>query len=154
MNTMERARELLAQKRIALVGASRNEKDLTRILLRELAKRGYDVVPVNPSAAGAELDGRRAFTRLRDVAPPVDGAIFFTAPGQTAGAVEDALAAGVRRLWFHRGGGAGAASPEAMAACKAAGVEPITDLCPFMALPNAGWVHRLHGFLRGHRHVH
>jgi uncharacterized protein len=154
MNTMERAKELLAQKRIALVGASRNEKDLTRILLRELAQRGYDVVPVNPNLAGAELDGRRAFTRLQDVAPPVGGAIFFTAPGQTAGAVEDALAAGVRRLWFHRGGGPGAASPEALAVCRAAGVEPITDLCPFMALPNAGWFHRLHGFLRGHRHVH
>jgi uncharacterized protein len=152
MTTMERARELLAQKRIALVGASRNEKDLTRLVLRELAQRGYDVVPVNPSAAGAELDGRRAFGRLRDVVPPVGGAIFFTAPGQTAAAVEDALAAGVRRLWFHRGAGAGAASPEALAACRAAGVEPVTDLCPFMALPKAGWFHRAHGFLRGHRH--
>jgi predicted CoA-binding protein len=153
MNSMDRARELLAHKRIALVGASRNEKDLTRLLLRELARRGYDVVPVNPSAAGAELDGRRACSRLRDVAPPVDGAIFFTAPGQTAGAVEDALAAGVRRLWFHRGTGAGAVSPEALAVCRAAGVEPVTGLCPFMALPDAGWFHRAHGFLRRHRQV-
>ena len=24
----------------------------------------------------------------------------------------------------------------------------VTDLCPFMALPNASWFHRLHGFFR------
>jgi uncharacterized protein len=80
----------------------------------------------------------------------VDGAIFFTAPGQTAAAAREALAAGVRRLWFHRGAGAGASSPEALAACRAEGVEPVTDLCPFMALPEAGWIHRLHGALRRH----
>jgi predicted CoA-binding protein len=148
MKTMERAQEFLAHKRIALVGVSRDQKDFTRMVLRELEKRGYDVVPVNPNAAGAELDGRRAFARLQEVAPPVAGAIFFTAPAQTAGAVQDALSAGIRRLWFHRGGGAGASSPEAVGACRAAGVEPIADLCPFMALPDAGWFHRLHRVLR------
>jgi predicted CoA-binding protein len=90
--------------------------------------------------------------RVADAAPPVDGAIFFTSPPQTAAAVEEALAAGVRRIWLHRGGGPGASSPAALAACRAAGVEPVTDLCPFMALPDAGWFHRLHGFFRGHRH--
>jgi len=152
MSGLEAARDLLAQKRLALVGVARDQKDFTRVVLRELVKRGYDVVPVNPAAAGAEVDGRRAVARLKDLTPPVDGAIFFTAPGRTAAAVADALDAGVRRLWFHRGAGAGASSPEAIAACRAAQVEPITDLCPFMALPDAGWFHRLHTFLRGHRH--
>ena len=152
MNNLESARRLLAGKQVALVGVSRNEKDFTRMVLRELSKRGCQVVPVNPAAAGTELDGRRAFARVADVSPPVDGAIFFTAPGQTAAAVEEALAAGVRRIWLHRGGGPGASSPAALAACRAAGVEPITDLCPFMAFPDAGWFHRLHGFFRGHRH--
>jgi predicted CoA-binding protein len=152
MSNLESARELLAQGRYALVGVSRDQKDFTRLVLRELVKRGHDVVPVNPAAAGTDLDGRRAFARLKDVTPPVGGAIFFTAPAQTEAAVSDALAAGVRRLWFHRGGGAGSSSPGAVAACRAAGVEPITDLCPFMALPHAGWFHGLHALLRGIRH--
>ena len=62
--------------------------------------------------------------------------------------MREALAAGVRRLWFHRGGGAGAVSDEALALCRAAGVAPVTGLCPYMALPDAGWFHRLHAFLR------
>jgi hypothetical protein len=28
------------------------------------------------------------------------------------------------------------------------GIEPVTDMCPFMALPNAGWFHRAHALLR------
>jgi predicted CoA-binding protein len=151
MDNLEAARQLLAQRRLALVGVARDQRDFTRMVQRELVRRGYEVVPVNPAAAGVELDGRRAVATLRGLSPPVDGAIFFTAPGRTAAAVEDALAAGVRRLWFHRGGGAGAASPEVVAACRAAGVEPITGLCPFMAWPDAGWFHRLHGYLRGQR---
>ena len=45
-----RANEFLAQRRIALVGVSRNPRDLSRTLFRELRRRGYDVVPVNPDA--------------------------------------------------------------------------------------------------------
>ncbi len=152
MDGMERAKELLSHRRLALVGVSRDQKDFTRMVLRELAQRGYDPVPVNPAAAGTDLDGRRAVARVADASPPVEGAIFFTAPGKTAAAVEEALSAGVRRLWLHRGGGPGASSPEALAACRAAGVEPVTDLCPYMALPRAGFFHRLHGLFRGHRH--
>ncbi len=148
MSGIEAARALLAHRRIAVVGASRDPQDFSRVVLRELLKRGYDAVPVSPAAAGVELDGRAAVGRIQELSPPVDGAIFFTPTGQTAAAAGEALAAGVRRLWFHRGGGAGASSPEAIATCRAAGVEPITDLCPFMALPGAGWLHRLHGFLR------
>ncbi len=44
----DRAREFLAQKRIALVGVSRQEKDFSRMVLRELVRRGYDVVPSAP----------------------------------------------------------------------------------------------------------
>jgi predicted CoA-binding protein len=67
MDNLEAARALLARKRLALVGVARDQKDFTRVVQRELVRRGYDVVPVNPAAA-----------------------------------VEDALAAEVRRLWFHR----------------------------------------------------
>jgi predicted CoA-binding protein len=62
--------------------------------------------------------------------------------------LRDCLAAGVRRVWLHRGAGAGAATPAALALCAEAGVEVVHDLCPFMALPDAGFPHRVHHFLR------
>lgn len=140
------AREILAQPRIALVGLSRNEKDFSRMLFRELVRRGREVVPVNPALDHAE--GRRCFPRVSAVDEPVDAAIVLVAPAQAEAVVQDCLAAGVRRIWFHRGAGRGSASAAALSLCAASGVEPVTDLCPMMALPDAGFPHRLHGFVR------
>jgi predicted CoA-binding protein len=148
MTMIELARAFLAGRRFALVGVSRREQDFSRMVLRELLRRGYDVVPVSPALAGQQVEGRLAVASLAGLSPPVSGALFMTPPGATGAAVAEAIAAGVRRVWLHRGGGPGAASPEALAACRAAGLVPITGLCPFMALPDAGWFHRLHGLLR------
>jgi len=57
--------EFLAQRRIALVGVSRDPKDFSRILFREMCSRGYDMLPVNP-AAGA-LESRRCFSRVQEI---------------------------------------------------------------------------------------
>jgi predicted CoA-binding protein len=143
---LEAARALLATRRFALAGASRDPKDFSRVVLRELLARGYDVVPVNP--AGGEIEGRTCAPSVGAIVPAVEGVIFMTPPARSAEAAREALRAGARRLWFHRGAGPGSASPEALAACAEAGVTPIQGLCPFMALPDAGWAHRLHGWLR------
>ena len=147
MTSLDRARAFLAAKRIAVVGVSRDEKDFSRVVFRELVRRGYDVVPVNPVLN--ELDGRRACALLSDVTPPPEAALLLTPPSAAQDVVSDAIRAGVRRLWFHRGAGAGAATAAALALCEANGVEAVHDLCPFMAFPDAALVpHRLHGFFR------
>jgi predicted CoA-binding protein len=144
---MNRAvQEFLSSRRIALVGFSRNPKDFSRMLDAQLREQGYEVVPVHPEAA--ELDGRRAFPRVGAVEPPVDAALLLVPPSQAEAVVRDCLDAGVHRVWLHRGGGPGSASPEAISLCRSRGVEPVVDLCPMMALPGASWPHRLHGWFR------
>lgn len=145
-SSLDDARAFLRARRVALVGASRSEQDLSRMILRELVRRGYDVVPVNPAAQ--EVDGRRAFARVADVAPPPDAALVMTPPERAEEVVRDCAAAGVREVWFHRGAGAGASSPQALALCAQRGIHAVRDLCPFMALPGAAFPHRLHGFFR------
>jgi uncharacterized protein len=145
--TLDLAHEFLASKRVALVGLERQESGFSRAVFRELLRRGYDMVPVNPALAEAE--GRRCYARVQDIEPGVQAALLLTPPARTAEVVRDCLAAGIRQLWLHRGTGAGSASPEALELCRAAGVQPVTDLCPFMALPDAGWFHGLHAWMRG-----
>lgn len=145
---LDSARRFLDLKRIAIVGVSRDEKDFSRSLLRELLARGYDAVPVNPGVSS--IDGRPCFARLEDVRPPVAGALVLTAPTATDEVLRDCLAAGVRRVWLHRGAGAGAASASARAFCAEHGIEAVVDLCPFMVLPRAGFPHRVHAFFRRH----
>ncbi len=145
---MDRARAFLGQRRIAVVGVSRDPKDFSRLVFAELAKRGLDVVPVNPAVP--EVDGRRCFARLQEVTPPVDGALLLTRPDQSEKVVMDAVESGIRRIWMHRGAGSpGAASARALALCKANGIEAVTDLCPFMVLPHAAFFpHGMHGAFR------
>ena len=146
VSSLKDARAFLASRRIAVVGVSRDGQDFSRYLLRALLARGLDAVPVNPVLAEAE--GRAAFRSVGEVSPAPDAALLVVPAARATDAVRDCLAAGVRRIWLHRGGGPGATSDEAIALCRASGVEPILGLCPFMALPGAAFPHRLHGRIR------
>jgi predicted CoA-binding protein len=138
------ANDFLAQRRIALVGVSRDPRDLSRTLFRELRSRGYDVVPVNPLLDSVE--GVPCARRLQDVRPPVDGALLMTPPAATDHVVRDGSEAGISRVWMHRGAGRGAVSVTAVAYCRDHGLAVVAGACPFMFLPGAGFVHRTHGF--------
>ncbi|HYD41527.1 MAG TPA: CoA-binding protein [Anaeromyxobacter sp.] len=146
MSAIQAAERFLQLRRIAFVGVSRDRADFSRRVYEAFLARGYDVVPVNPAVP--DVDGRPAFASVAEITPPVEGAYFLVPPAVAERAAREALDAGVRQLWFHRGGGPGAASPAALAQCAAAGVTPVTDLCPFMVLPGTGFGHRLHGWFR------
>jgi predicted CoA-binding protein len=139
------ANDFLAQRRIALVGVSRDPRDMSRRLFAELRGRGYDVVPVHPTLDA--VDGAPCARRLQDVSPPVDGALLMTAPAVTDRVVRDCVEARVPRVWMHRGAGQGAVSAAAVAYCRDHGVAVVAGACPFMFLPRAGFVHRTHGFI-------
>jgi predicted CoA-binding protein len=132
--------------RIALVGVSREPKDFSRYVLRELLRRGHDVAPVNPALA--EVEGLRAFARVSDVDPAPDAALLMIPASVAAEAVGDCLRARVRRIWLHRGAGAGVASEAVLALCAANRVEVVHGLCPMMALSGTSLPHRLHGLMR------
>ena len=136
--------DFLSRRRIALVGVSRDPRDFSRLLFRELCKRGYDVVPVNPAAA--ELENRQCFRRVQEIDPPVEGALLITAPHDTEQVVQDCAAAGIRRVWMHRGGGQGAVSKAAADFCRQQGITLVEGHCPLMFLPATSFIHRLHAF--------
>jgi len=143
--SLETIEDFLAQKRIAMVGISRESKDFSMMLFDELVRRGYDMVPVNPKTA--EVQGRPCFARVQDIQPPVDGVILMTSPAVTEAVARDCAEAGIRRVWMYRAAGSGAVSPEAVAFCREQGIQVVPGECPYMFLPKAG-LHRVHTFLR------
>jgi uncharacterized protein len=145
-HSLETIEALLAQKRIAMIGISRNPKDFSASLFTELEPRGYDVVPVNPKAS--EVMGRPCSARVQDIQPPVDGALLVTTAEVTDAVISDCAAAGIRRAWIYRAGGKGAVSEKAIAFSQEHGIQVVPGQCPFMFLPGSGGVHSLHGFLR------
>ena len=144
--SLETIQDFLAQRRIAMIGASRNPSDFSAMLFKELQKQGFDVIPVNPKSA--EVLGQQSFARVQDIQPPVNAALLMTTPEVTESVVADCAQAGIRRIWMYRAGGKGAVSPKAVAFCQEHGIEVVPGQCPFMFLPGSGSFHKFHGFIR------
>lgn len=144
--TRELIDDFWGQKRLALVGISRDPKDFTRLLLDELIQRGYEVVPVNPNVQ--ELAGQPCFARVQDITPQVDGVLVMTPSNKTDQVVHDCAEAGITRVWMHRGAGTGSVSQTAVDFCHENGIGVVPGFCPFMFMPNTGFIHGVHGFFK------
>lgn len=145
MATQAVINDFLAQKRVAIVGVSRDPKHFTRTVYSEFVKRGYEVVPINPAVK--EIDGAPCFDRV-SAAPPVEAVLIMTPAAQTDQIVQDCAAAGIKRVWLHKGAGIGAVTPSAVEFCQQHGMSVVDGQCPFMFLPQTMWFHRLHGFVK------
>jgi uncharacterized protein len=145
-SSMDVIRDFLAQKRIAMIGVSRNENSFSAHLFKDLCRRGYDVVPVNPYAT--KIDGRGCFARVQDIQPPVEGALLMTSPETTEVVVRDCVTAGIQRVWMYRGTKQGAVSEAAITFCQERGMQIVPGECPWMFLPKGDKVHYLHGLVR------
>ena len=144
-SSLDIIQDFLAQKRIAIVGVSRDPKDFSASLFQEFVKRGYDVVPVNPNAP--EVLGKRSFSRVQQIQPPVDAVLLMTSHEVSEAVVADCSQAGVQRIWMYRATAAGAVSPKAVDFCREHGIRVVPGECPFMFLPGNGF-HAIHGFIR------
>ena len=146
ISSLETIEDFLGQKRMAMIGVSHEPGNFSVYLFRELCRRGYDVVPVNPHLPA--VLGHRCFANVLDIEPPVGAALLMTSPEITETVVKDCAEAGIRRVWLYRAGGTGAVSEKAIAYCQERGIRVVPGECPLMFLPQGGPVHRLHGFLR------
>lgn len=135
--------DFLSARRIAVIGPSRNRKDYSRSLFRELLRHGYDAIPVNPNVE--ELDGRKCFKNIRDISPVPDRALILLPEDKTEQAVLDCADAGVKDIWLHRHVAGGVSDTRAIFRAEEKGLNLITGFCMFMFLPKAPLFHKLHG---------
>lgn len=138
MHTTETIEDFLAKKRLAVVGVSRNPKDFTRSLFRELIHRGYDVVPVHPQAG--DIEGIPAVRTVQQATPAVEGALLLTKPSVSSDVVKQCHEAGISSVWLYR------ATPGAADFCAGQGISLVEGECPFMYLPRPGFPHNVHKF--------
>jgi uncharacterized protein len=124
------AASFLAERRIAVAGVSRDDKQPANLIYRRLRAAGHEVFAVNPNAE--EVEGDPCYASVRDVPPPLDGVVVVTPPEASARVVSDCVAAGVGRVWLHRGMGPGSVSDEAIALCREHGIAVIPGGCPCM----------------------
>jgi uncharacterized protein len=145
--SMMAVNDFLAQRRIAVVGASDVKGNFARKVYRELRAHGYDVVPVNPSATS--VDGDRCFPDLAWVPGEIDGVIVMVHHDVSASVVRACADRDIPRLWLFKGiGGAGAVSDEAVQIAREHGLSLVEGACPLMFLGSPSVFHRIHRFVR------
>src|SRR5262245_38120583 len=90
---------------IAMVGVSANTSRPSYFAFKYLLERGYRMIPVNPSLAGQELLGRKAYAALADIPEPVDMVDIFRASQYAVAIVKEALALNPRPkvIWMQLG---------------------------------------------------
>jgi predicted CoA-binding protein len=124
------AEEFLAQDRIAVAGVSRDAKQPANLIYRRLRGAGHQVFPVNPNAETVE--GDECFPSVSAIPGSVDGVVVVTTPEAAEQVVLDCAAAGVPRVWLHRGIGPGSSSDVAVAVGHEHGISVIPGGCPNM----------------------
>lgn len=141
MNSKASVDAFVAQKTLALVGASRNGKKFGNSILKELKGKGYTVLPVHPEAA--EIDGETCYSTLQALPQEVGGAIFVVRPEQTEHLVRDAKEAGIPRVWMQQG----AQSDEAVQFCRDNDIDVVEKECILMFAGEVKGIHAFHRWL-------
>lgn len=130
--------DFVAQRKLAVVGASRKGGKFGNLAYKELRARGYQLFPVHPQAE--MIEGDRSYPSLRSLPEPVDGVLIVVPPTQTEQVVRDAASAGIHRVWMQQG----AESPSAVRTCAENGISEIHGECILMFAKPVVTYHRLH----------
>ncbi len=117
-------RKLLSESgTIAVVGLSSNaSKDSYRVA-EYLQKKGYRIIPVNPSVES--VLGEKSYPDLKSIPDPVDVVDVFRRPEHTPEIAADTVAIGAKALWLQLG----IRNDEAVETAKAAGLLAVQDAC-------------------------
>ena len=123
--------EILRRKtpatRIAVVGASNNPAKYGNIIVRNLAAKGYTVLPVNPHET--EIAGLPAWPDLASVPGPIHLVDFVTPPSVTRKVLEDAAGLGLPAVWLQDG----SYDDDALAVAVAAPYKTVYEACIMVA---------------------
>jgi len=128
-----KVRDFLNQKRIAVAGVSRDNRQhpTGNLIYRRLKKTGHDVFPVNPHMQ--TFEGDRCYPDLQSIPGGVDGVVIITRPETTKRIVRECSDAKVPRVWMHQSIGKGTSvSPEAVEYCRDHDISVIAGACPMM----------------------
>ena len=110
-------------KVIAVVGLSRDPAKPSHYVPAYLQQRGYRILPVNPNEC--TVLGERSVPDLAHLREPADLVVVFRPGAESLRVANEAIAAGIPRIWFQLNIPAGAGAR----AAEKAGLQVVMDAC-------------------------
>jgi len=134
----EMIQSFIKQKKVAVVGASRNEKKFGNAAAKELQERGYEVFYIHPEAE--ELNGQPTYPNLEAVKDQAETVWISVPPERGEAVLREAATAGLTKVWLQQG----ADSPELIQVGDELGLELVAGKCILMYAEPVRSFHKFH----------
>ena len=119
----EQIKKFYSLKNIAVVGMSKNPEKAAHYVPKYLAEKGYNIIPVNPSA-DTILD-KKCYHEISEVPLPIDIVNVFRPSEEVLPVVKDAVQKHPKVIWLQEG----IHNFEAEELAKNAGIEVVFNRC-------------------------
>ena len=90
-------------KVIALVGASAKKDKTSHIVMKYLIEFGFEVIPVNPGAAGQEILGQMTYRSIKEIDKKIDIVDIFRPSAEAEKIVEEVKDLNPKTIWLQLG---------------------------------------------------
>ena len=101
INKMDETKDILTKyKNIALVGASKDLKKTSTIVMKYLQNNGYKVYPVNPTIRGEKILGEKVYAKVSEIDGQVDIIDVFRPSNEAVEIANQAVKIKAKVLWL------------------------------------------------------
>ena len=122
-HTDEQIKKFYKLKNIAVVGMSKNPEKAAHYVPKYLAERGYNIIPVNPTAD--EILSKKCYSELSDISESIDIVDVFRPSEQVMPVINEAIKLRPKVIWLQEG----IHNVEAESLAKKAGIEVVFNRC-------------------------
>ena len=131
INKMDETKDILTKyKNIALVGASKDLKKTSSIVMKYLQNNGYKVYPVNPTIRGEKILGEKVYAKVSEIDGQVDIIDVFRPSNEAAEIANEAVKIRAKVLWLQLD----IKSPEARKIAEANNIIYVENKCTKMEI--------------------
>ena len=92
--------DFFAQKKLAVIGVSRDTKQFSNSAYRLLKTRGFTVYPVNPYAERVEND--RCYPNVKSLPEQIERVLIMLPPEKTMKVLPEIIEAGIKHVKMQR----------------------------------------------------
>lgn len=129
--------QFLASKKYAIAGVSRDKKKFANVIFKELKKKGFDIIPINPNID--IFEGEKCYKNPSELPSDTDAIIVVTNPVSTENIVVEAVNKGIKQIFIQQG----AHNDAAVSYAEKHGANIISKKCILM-IASPGGLHKIH----------
>jgi len=125
-------------KKFAMAGVSRNDKKFGNAIFKELIKKDFEIIPVNPNAQ--EIDGIKCYASVEQLPDEINSLLIATPKKETDNVLRQAINKGIKNIWVQQM----SETTETLKIAEEYQKEIIYNKCIYMFAEPVGGFHKFH----------